>query len=114
MEVIMMLVVVLGIIGVLMGLFLVYVLKKFEVEVDLKVEVILVILFGVNCGVCGFLGCVGYVLGVVLEGVKMILCVFGGFKVIEKIGEIMGVVVEIFVKKKFVKKLVEKKEVLKV
>ena len=44
MEAIMMPVAVLGITGVLMGLFLAYASKKFEVEVDPKVEAILAIL----------------------------------------------------------------------
>ena len=111
MEAIMMPVVVLGITGILMGLFLAYASKKFEVEVDPKVEAILAILPGANCGACGFPGCAGYASGVALEGAKMTLCAPGGPKVIEKIGEIMGVTVEIPVKKKPVKKTVEKKVV---
>ncbi|ALF26002.1 electron transporter RnfB [Fusobacterium nucleatum subsp. nucleatum] len=113
MEAIMMPVAVLGITGVLMGLFLAYASKKFEVEVDPKVEAILAILPGANCGACGFPGCAGYASGVALEGAKMTLCAPGGPKVIEKIGEIMGVAVEIPVKKKPAKKPVEKKEVPK-
>ena len=111
MEAIMMPVVVLGITGILMGLFLAYASKKFEVEVDPKVEAILAVLPGANCGACGYPGCAGYASGVVLEGAKMTLCAPGGPKVIEKIGEIMGVAVEIPVKKKPVKKTVEKKVV---
>ena len=111
MEAIMMPVVVLGITGVLMGLFLAYASKKFEVEVDPKVEAILAVLPGANCGACGFPGCAGYASGVALEGAKMTLCAPGGPKVIEKLGEIMGVAVEIPVKKKPVKKPVEKKVV---
>ena len=111
MEAIMMPVVVLGITGILMGLFLAYASKKFEVEVDPKVEAILAVLPGANCGACGFPGCAGYASGVALEGAKMTLCAPGGPKVIEKIGEIMGVAVEVPVKKKPVKKTVEKKVV---
>ena len=111
MEAIMMPVVVLGITGILMGLFLAYASKKFEVEVDPKVEAILAVLPGANCGACGYPGCAGYASGVALEGAKMTLCAPGGPKVIEKIGEIMGVAVEIPVKKKPVKKTVEKKVV---
>ena len=109
MEAIMMPVVVLGITGILMGLFLAYASKKFEVEVDPKVEAILAVLPGANCGACGYPGCAGYASGVALEGAKMTLCAPGGPKVIEKIGEIMGVAVEIPVKKKPAKKPVEKK-----
>jgi len=111
MEAIMMPVVVLGITGILMGLFLAYASKKFEVEVDPKVEAILAVLPGANCGACGYPGCSGYASGVALEGAKMTLCAPGGPKVIEKLGEIMGVAVEIPVKKKPVKKTVEKKVV---
>ena len=100
MEAIMMPVVVLGITGVLMGLFLAYASKKFEVEVDPKVEAILAILPGVNCGACGYPGCSGYASGVALEGAKMTLCAPGGPKVAAKIGDIMGVAVEMPVKKK--------------
>jgi len=111
MEAIMMPVAVLGITGVLMGLFLAYASKKFEVEVDPKVEAILAILPGVNCGACGYPGCSGYASGVALEGAKMTLCAPGGPKVAAKIGDIMGVAVEMPVKKKpAAKKPVEKKE----
>ena len=111
MEAIMMPVVVLGITGILMGLFLAYASKKFEVEVDPKVEAILAILPGVNCGACGYPGCSGYASGVALEGAKMTLCAPGGPKVAAKIGDIMGVAVEMPVKKKpAAKKPVEKKE----
>ena len=112
MEAIMMPVVVLGITGVLMGLFLAFASKKFEVEVDPKVEAILAILPGANCGACGFPGCAGYATGVALEGAKMTLCAPGGPKVAAKIGDIMGVAVEMPVKKKpAAKKPVEKKVV---
>ena len=111
MEAIIMPVVVLGITGVLMGLFLAFASKKFEVEVDPKVEAILAILPGVNCGACGYPGCSGYASGVALEGAKMTLCAPGGPKVAAKIGDIMGVAVEMPVKKKpAAKKPVEKKE----
>ena len=94
-----------------LGIFLAYASKKFEVEVDPKVEAILAVLPGANCGACGYPGCAGYASGVALEGAKMTLCAPGGPKVIEKLGEIMGVAVEIPVKKKPVKKTVEKKVV---
>ena len=112
MEAIIMPVVILGITGVLMGLFLAFASKKFEVEVDPKVEAILAILPGVNCGACGYPGCSGYASGVALEGAKMTLCAPGGPKIAAKIGDIMGVAVEMPVKKKpAAKKPVEKKVV---
>lgn len=104
MEAIMMPVIVLGITGILMGLFLAYASKKFEVQVDPKVEAIMAILPGVNCGGCGYPGCAGYATGVVEEGVSMTLCAPGGPKVAQAIGDIMGVAVEMPVKKKPEKK----------
>ncbi len=104
MEAIMMPVIVLGITGILMGLFLAYASKKFEVQVDPKVEAIMAILPGVNCGGCGYPGCTGYAMGVVEEGVSMTLCAPGGPKVAQAIGDIMGVAVEMPVKKKPEKK----------
>ncbi|MDO4689883.1 MAG: RnfABCDGE type electron transport complex subunit B [Fusobacterium sp.] len=104
MEAIMMPVVIMGITGILMGLFLAFASKKFEVEVDPKVEAIMAILPGVNCGGCGYPGCTGYAIGVVEEGISMTLCAPGGPKVAQAIGDIMGVAVEMPVKKKPEKK----------
>lgn len=108
MEAILMPVVILGVTGILMGLFLAFASKKFEVEVDPKVEAIMAILPGVNCGGCGYPGCTGYAVGVVEEGISMTLCAPGGPKVAKAIGEIMGVEVEVPVKKKATKPAVKK------
>ncbi|MBS9775863.1 MAG: RnfABCDGE type electron transport complex subunit B, partial [Fusobacterium sp.] len=110
MEAIMIPVIVLGLAGIAMGLFLAFASKKFEVEVDPKVEQILAILPGINCGACGCPGCPGYASKIVEDGASMTLCTPGGPKVIEKIGEIMGVAVEVPVKKK---KPAKKKKVAK-
>ena len=63
MEAILIPVVVMGITGVLMGLFLAYASKKFEVEKDPKVEAILAILPGVNCGAVDILDVQGTLQG---------------------------------------------------
>ena len=47
-------IIILGILGLLMGIFLAYASKKFEVKKDEKVEKIIEILPGVNCGACGY------------------------------------------------------------
>ena len=101
----------LSILGILFALILAFASKVFFVKVDEKVIQVRNELPGANCGACGFPGCAGYASGVALEGAKMTLCAPGGPKVIEKLGEIMGVAVEIPVKKKPVKKTVEKKVV---
>lgn len=86
---------VLGCTGLSMGLFLAYAAKKFEIEVDPKIEAINAALPGANCGGCGFPGCGGYASAIVEEGAAMNLCAPGGPSVIEKIGEIMGAKVDI-------------------
>ena len=60
----MMPVVVLGITGILMGLFLAYASKKFEVEVDPKVEAILAVLTWCKLWSLWIPGCAGYASGV--------------------------------------------------
>ena len=52
-------VLVLGILGLIFGAVLAYASKKFAVEVDPRVEAILEVLPGANCGGCGFPGCGG-------------------------------------------------------
>ena len=47
-------VLVLGALGLIFGMVLAYASKKFAVEVDERVEAILEILPGANCGGCGF------------------------------------------------------------
>ena len=95
MEAILIPAVVLGLTGLAMGLFLAFASIKFEVEVDPKIEAILGVLPGANCGGCGFPGCSGYAAAIVQEGAAMSLCAPGGAAVAGKIGEIMGAAVEV-------------------
>lgn len=81
---------VLGGIGLIMGLFLAFASKKFEVEVDPNVEKVLEILPGANCGACGFPGCGGYAEAVALEGANQSLCAPGGAQVVNDIAAILG------------------------
>lgn len=86
--------IVLGLTGLAMGLFLAFASIKFEVEVDPKIEAIIGILPGANCGGCGFPGCSGYAAAIVEEGAGMTLCAPGGGEVAAKIGDIMGASVD--------------------
>ena len=52
-------VLVLGTLGLIFGAILAYASKKFAVDVDERVESILDVLPGANCGGCGFPGCGG-------------------------------------------------------
>lgn len=82
-------IIILGILGLLMGLFLAYASKKFEVKKDEKVERILNILPGVNCGACGYPGCSGYAEGIA-KGAEINLCSPGGEDVRKALEEITG------------------------
>lgn len=104
---------VLGCTGLSMGLFLAYAAKKFEIEVDPKIEAINAALPGANCGGCGFPGCGGYASAIVEEGAAMNLCAPGGPSVIEKIGEIMGAKVDISGDKKVARVLCQGDQVAK-
>ncbi len=85
---------ILGVTGLAMGLFLAFASKKFEVEVDERVEKIMGCLPGANCGGCGFPGCGGYADAVVNKGASPNLCAPGGPDLAVQIGEIMGMIVE--------------------
>lgn len=81
--------------GIVMGLFLAYAAKKFEIKVDERVEKIQNILPGVNCGACGYPGCSGYAEAIALNGAEMTCCAPGGAAVASKIAEVMGATVEV-------------------
>lgn len=66
--------------------------KKFAVEVDPKVEQILDVLPGANCGGCGFPGCGGLASAIAGGNAPVNACPVGGNAVAEKVATIMGVV----------------------
>lgn len=76
-------------IGLIFGLGIVFVEKKFAVEQDPRVEKILEILPGANCGACGFAGCADYAQALIEKNVEPNLCTVGGGEVSQKIGEIL-------------------------
>jgi Na+-translocating ferredoxin:NAD+ oxidoreductase RNF subunit RnfB len=81
----------LGSLGLLFGMFLAYASKKFSVEIDPKVELILENLPGANCGGCGYPGCSGYAEAVASGKADISLCAPGGAATVAKIAEILGV-----------------------
>jgi len=87
--------IVLGVLGVMFGVVLALASRVFHVEVDERVEKIVEILPGANCGGCGYPGCMGYAEALVHgDGVPPDLCSPGGADTARKIGEILGVEVE--------------------
>ena len=84
-------VLVLGVLGLIFGVVLAYASKKFAGEVDERVEAILEILPGTNCGGCGFPGCTGLSNAIVEGYADLNSCPVGGSDCASKIGEIMGI-----------------------
>lgn len=80
----------LGIAGLVFGALLALAAQKFKVEVDPKVEEILSVLPGANCGGCGYPGCSGLASAIAAGKAPVNACVVGGNPVAEKVAEIMG------------------------
>lgn len=82
--------IIMAVLGGVLGLVLAIASKKFYVAVDPRIDAIVEILPGANCGACGCPGCSGYAVAIVEKNVEMNLCAPGGKNVVTKIGEIMG------------------------
>ncbi|MBQ9437573.1 MAG: RnfABCDGE type electron transport complex subunit B [Lachnospiraceae bacterium] len=82
---------VVGIVGILVGVFLGLAAIQFRVEVDEKEEAVLAVLPGNNCGGCGFPGCSGLAAAIAKGEAPVNQCPVGGEPVGKKIAAIMGV-----------------------
>ena len=80
-----------AIIGLLIGLMLVYVGRKFAVEVNEQETAIRDCLPGNNCGGCGYAGCDALAAAIVKGEAPVHGCPVGGDGVAEKISNILGV-----------------------
>ncbi|MDD3050339.1 MAG: RnfABCDGE type electron transport complex subunit B [Candidatus Cloacimonetes bacterium] len=85
---------VVGALGLIYGLILAFASKVFYVEIDPKIEKIIEVLPGANCGGCGFAGCAAYAEAIVKENAKIVNCAPAGPDTVAKIAEIMGVAAE--------------------
>lgn len=84
-------VLVLAVVGLLVGLLLVFASETFKVEVDPKETAVRECLPGNNCGACGFAGC-DAMAGAIAKGEAPVNgCPVGGAAVADKISAIMGV-----------------------
>jgi electron transport complex protein RnfB len=50
----------LAVLGLFLGFGLAYAAEKFKVEVDERIETVIELLPGYNCGACGYPGCAGF------------------------------------------------------
>lgn len=81
---------VITVIGVAVGVGLMYVGKKFYVAVDEREAQVRSCLPGNNCGACGFAGCDALAAAIVAGEAPVNGCPVGGGPVAEQIGSIMG------------------------
>ena len=93
-------VLVLGVTGLVLGLVLYAVSRKFKVEEDPRVGQITELLPGANCGGCGFPGCAAFAAACVkadsMDGLKCTVC---KSEVMQQIADITGHTVEVGVEK---------------
>lgn len=82
---------VVGILGILIGIFLGIASEKFKVEVDEKEILVRNELPGNNCGGCGYAGCDALAKAIAAGQAEVGACPVGGASTAEKIGVIMGV-----------------------
>ena len=82
---------VVGILGILLGIFLGIASEKFKVEVDEKEILVRNELPGNNCGGCGYAGCDALAKAIAAGQADVGACPVGGASTAEKIGAIMGV-----------------------
>ncbi|WP_367565478.1 RnfABCDGE type electron transport complex subunit B [Lacrimispora sp.] len=82
---------VVGILGILIGVFLGIASEKFKVEVDERELLIRDVLPGNNCGGCGYAGCDALAKAIAEGNAAVGACPVGGASVADQIGEIMGV-----------------------
>ncbi len=86
--------VVIGLVGVLVGIGLVYIGNKFHVDVDERESAVREVLPGNNCGACGYAGCDAMAAAIADGEAPVNGCPVGGAAVAEKVGQIMGVSAE--------------------
>lgn len=64
---------------------------RFKVEKDPKIDLVLAVLPGANCGACGYAGCAAFAEAVVSGEAPVNGCPVGRKKVADAVGEILGV-----------------------
>ena len=87
-------IIVLALLGLLLGLGLAVASRAFHVKTDERIEQVNAALPQVNCGACGYAGCLPYAEAVVNDGVPVNLCVPGGRETAQAVSGIMGVAFE--------------------
>ena len=80
----------LGLIGLIFGLFLATAARVFAVDTDPRVEALKDVLPGVNCGACGYAGCVNFAEAVAHGEAPANGCIPGGEDTAKDVATLMG------------------------
>ncbi|MBN2532546.1 MAG: RnfABCDGE type electron transport complex subunit B [Spirochaetales bacterium] len=89
-----------GGLGISFGILLAFASKILEVKKDERISRIEEILPGLNCGACGFAGCVSYAEAIVGADAALTLCSAGGEETAAGLARIMGRQIEVSMEKK--------------
>ncbi len=81
----------LGGLGLVFGSLLEVTSRKFAVEVDPRVSLLLAVLPGANCGACGLPGCEAAAEAIASGKIPIDSCVAGGQETLEAVARVMGV-----------------------
>jgi Na+-translocating ferredoxin:NAD+ oxidoreductase subunit B len=92
-------IIVMSVMGILFGLGLAFAAKIFKVEIDPRIERVLSLLPGANCGACGKAGCAGLAEAIAKGDVSLTSCPAAGEESYDKIAEVLGVEKQTAVKK---------------
>lgn len=79
-----------AILGLVLGLLIAVTAKKFEVQVDPRIEEVQNLLPGANCGACGYAGCAAMAEAIVTDGVAPSACPVNGEENQKKIAKLLG------------------------
>lgn len=79
-----------GILGIVAGGILASAARKFVVPVDPRLEELLAVLPGANCGACGYTSCRAAAKAIIEGEAAINICLAGGRKVLEEVAQIMG------------------------
>ena len=83
-------VMVLELIGLLLGAVIAFTDKKFQVETDPRIEEVLSLLPGANCGGCGCAGCADFAQAIVTRGIEPGKCSAIADDACQKIAALLG------------------------
>lgn len=84
-----------GSIGLIFGIGLALFSYKFRIEEDPKLELVLNLLPGANCGACGYPGCRQFAESIIKSEALPTKCTVGGSKITNEISQIMGISVQV-------------------